>query len=148
AFVCIGAYTTAYPTTASAWSPSLALLALLVITFVVAYVLGAIPLRPSGPYLPLCTIAWCLSPYYLFRNLELLVHYDGIAGIQPINFLGLSLRDGRDIYYLIWLVVLLSMWATRNLLDSRPGRAIRALRSGGGMAESFGVNMASYKVII
>src|SRR5690606_7490060 len=44
--------------------------------------------------------------------------------------------------------VLLSMWATRNLLDSRPGRAIRALRSGGGMAESFGVNMASYKGII
>ncbi|HLU20759.1 MAG TPA: branched-chain amino acid ABC transporter ATP-binding protein/permease [Pusillimonas sp.] len=148
AFVGIGAYTTAYLTTASGWSPWLALLAGLVITFVVAYVLGAITLRLSGHYLPLGTIAWCLSLYYLFGNLEFLGQYDGIAGIQPINFLGLSLRDGRDIYYLIWLVVLLSMWATRNLLDSRPGRAIRALRSGGGMAESFGVNMASYKVII
>jgi len=148
AFVGIGAYTTAYLTTASGWSPWLALLAGLVITFAVAYVLGAITLRLSGHYLPLGTIAWCLSLYYLFGNLEFLGQYDGIAGIQPINFLGLSLRDGRDIYYLIWLVVLLSMWATRNLLDSRPGRAIRALRSGGGMAESFGVNMASYKVII
>src|SRR5690606_9393727 len=81
-------------------------------------------------------------------DMQFLGKYDVIASIQPINFLGLSMRDGRDIYYLIWLVVLLSMWATRNLLDSRPGRAIRALKSGGGMAESFGINMASYKVII
>jgi len=148
AFVGIGAYATAYLTTASGWSPWLALVAGLAITFVVAYVLGAITLRLSGHYLPLGTIAWCLSLYYLFGNLEFLGQYDGIAGIQPINLLGLSMRDGRDIYYLIWIVVLLSMWATRNLLDSRPGRAIRALKSGGGMAESFGINMASYKVII
>ncbi|WP_397474381.1 ATP-binding cassette domain-containing protein [Pusillimonas sp.] len=148
AFVGIGAYATAYLTTASGWSPWFALFAGLAITFVVAYILGAITLRLSGHYLPLGTIAWCLSLYYLFGNLQFLGQYDGIAGIQPIYFLGLSLRDGRDIYYLIWLVVLLSMWATRNLLDSRPGRAIRALRSGGGMAESFGINMASYKVII
>src|SRR3546814_14737179 len=40
------------------------------------------------------------------------------------------------------------MLATRNLLDSRPGRAIRALKSGGGMAESFGIDMGRYKVII
>lgn len=148
AFVGIGAYTTAYLTTASGWSPWLALLAGLVITFAVAYILGALTLRLSGHYLPLGTMAWCLSLYYLFGNLGFLGQYDGIAGIQAIEFLGLSLRDGRDIYYLIWVFVLLSMWATRNLLDSRPGRAIRALKSGGGMAESFGINMASYKVII
>jgi len=148
AFVGIGAYATAYLTTASGWSPWLALLVGLAVTFVVAYILGAITLRLSGHFLPLGTIAWSLSLFYLFGNLEFLGQYDGIAGIQAITFLGLSLRDGRDIYYLIWIVVLLSMWATRNLLDSRPGRAIRALKSGGGMAESFGINMASYKVII
>lgn len=148
AFVGIGAYATAYLTTASGWSPWMALVAGLVITFAVAYILGALTLRLSGHYLPLGTIAWCLSLYYLFGNLGFLGQYDGIAGIQAINIFGLSLRDGRDIYYLIWIFVLLSMWATRNLLDSRPGRAIRALKSGGGMAESFGINMASYKVII
>src|SRR5690606_9792787 len=58
AFVGIGAYATAYLTTASGWSPWLALLAGLAITFVVAYILGAITLRLSGHYLPLGTIAW------------------------------------------------------------------------------------------
>jgi len=148
AFVGIGAYTTAWLTTAMAWSPWLALIVGLVLTFAVAYVLGSITLRLSGHYLPLGTIAWCLSLFYLFGNLEFLGQYDGIAGIAPINFLGISLSEGRNIFYLIWVFVLLSMWATRNLLNSRPGRAIRALKSGGGMAESFGINMASYKVII
>ncbi|HEY9279340.1 MAG TPA: branched-chain amino acid ABC transporter ATP-binding protein/permease [Eoetvoesiella sp.] len=148
AFVGIGAYSTAWLTTTMEWSPWLALFAGLVITFLVAYILGAITLRLSGHYLPLGTIAWCLSLYYLFGNMAFLGQYDGIAGIAPIYIFGVSLGDGRHIYYLIWIVLLLSMWATRNLLDSRPGRAIRALRSGGGMAESFGINMASYKVII
>ena len=148
AFVGLGAYATAYLTTAASWSPWLALLAGLVITFAVAFILGAITLRLSGHYLPLGTIAWCLSLYYLFGNLSFLGQYDGIAGIRPINLFGWSLLDGRDIFYLIWVFVFLSMWATRNLLDSRPGRAIRALKNGKGMAESFGVNMATYKVII
>ncbi len=148
AFVGIGAYATAWLTTSFGWSPWLALIMGLAATFLLAYVLGVITLRLSGHYLPLGTIAWCLSLYYLFGNLDFLGQYDGIAGIAPISIFGISLADGRNIYYLIWVLVLLSMWATRNLLDSRPGRAIRALKSGGGMAESFGINMADYKVII
>lgn len=148
AFVGIGAYTTAYMTTALGWSPWLTLFVGLGLTFVIAYVLGAITLRLSGHYLPLGTIAWCLSLYYLFGNLDFLGRYDGISSLDPLTLFGVSLGDSRRMYYLIWLCVLLSMWATRNLLDSRPGRAIRALKSGGGMAESFGVNMARYKVII
>ncbi len=148
AFVGIGAYTTAYLTTATDVSPWLALPIGLLITAVVAYILGAITLRLSGHYLPLCTLAWGLALYYLFGNLNFLGQYDGISSIDPLSVFGLSLAGGRKIYYLIWLLVLLSMWATRNLLDSRPGRAIRALKSGGGMAESFGINMATYKVIV
>lgn len=148
AFVGLGAYSTAYLTTAMAWSPWLALLFGLVLTLLVAYLLGAITLRLSGHYLPLGTMAWSLSLYYLFGNLEMLGQYDGIAGIQAINFFGMSLSSGREIFYLIWVAVLLSLWATHNLLHSRPGRAIRALKSGSVMAESFGINMANYKVII
>lgn len=148
AFVGLGAYATAWLTTSMGWSPWLTLLVGLAFTFLVSYLLGALTLRLSGHYLPLGTIAWGLSLYYLFGNLEFLGSFDGIAGIEPLEIFGVSLASGRSMYYLIWVFVLLSLWATRNLLDSRPGRAIRALKSGGGMAESFGINMATYKVII
>ena len=148
AFVGIGAYATAWLTTAMSWSPWLALVVALALTFAAAFLIGALTLRLSGHYLPLGTIAWGLSLYYLFGNMSFLGQHDGIAGIQPLEIFGFSLAEGRNVYYLIWVCVLLALWGTRNLLDSRPGRAIRALKSGQGMAESFGVNTARYKIIV
>src|SRR5580658_7140514 len=55
AFVGIGAYTTGYLTTTYAISPWLGLLAGMVCTMVVAWVLGLLTLRLSGHYLPLGT---------------------------------------------------------------------------------------------
>lgn len=147
AFVGLGAYSTAWLATAMGMSPWLGLLAGLALTFVVAYALGAITLRLSGHYLPLCTLAWCLALYYLYGNLDFLGRYDGIAGIPSIELFGWSLGPGERMYYLIWLILLLALWGTHNLLHSRSGRAIRALRKGV-MAESFGVDLARYKVII
>src|SRR5690625_2948437 len=148
AFVGIGAYTTAWLTTQMAWSPWLGLLVALVITFIFAFIIGLVTMRLSGHYLPLGTIAWGLSIYYLFGNLSFLGQHDGISGIPPIEVFGWSLSLGRTIYYLIWLCVLLAMWATYNLMHSRPGRAIRAHRQRSEMAESFGINTARYKVIV
>ena len=148
AFVGIGAYTTAWFTTRYGGSPWVALMIGLALTAALAFFLGAITLRLSGHYLPLGTIAWGLSLYYLFGNIEWLGKHDGISGIEPLSIFGISLAPGRNIYMLIWLLVLLAIWATSNLLNSRPGRAIRALKSGAAMAESFGVNTAAYKIII
>lgn len=148
AFVGLGAYTTAWLTTQTGTSPWLALLAGLALTGLIAFFLGAITLRLSGHFLPLGTIAWGLSLYYLFGNMEWLGKHDGIAGLAPIELFGFSLASGRGLYYLIWLFALLALWATHNLLDSRPGRAIRALKSGASMAESMGVDTARYRVVI
>ena len=148
AFVGLGAYTTAWFTTQYGGSPWLALVIGLALTATLACFLGAITLRLSGHYLPLGTIAWGLSLYYLFGNIDWLGKHDGISGIEPLSVFGISLAPGRHIYVLIWLLVLLAVWATRNLLDSRPGRAIRALKSGVTMAESFGIHTAAYKIII
>src|SRR5690606_40294177 len=72
-----------------------------------------------------------------------------VTGVQTCALpICISLADSRNIYYLIWACVLLALWGSRNLLDSRPGRAIRALKSGQGMAESFGIDTARYKTIV
>ena len=148
AFVGIGAYTTAVLTTRYDMSPWLSLPAAIALTAVIALFLGFITLRLSGHYLPLGTIAWGIAIYFLLGNLEWLGKYSGIAEIPPLTLLGVRFGDGRTFYYLIWAVTLLALLAARNLLDSRSGRAIRALKARTIMAESFGVDTARLKIVV
>ncbi|KVG57565.1 ATP-binding cassette domain-containing protein [Burkholderia territorii] len=148
AFVGIGAYATAFLTTRYGVSPWLALIVGVALTALVALVLGAVTMRLSGHFLPLGTIAWGLALFYLFGNLEVLGKYDGINGIPALNLFGIELGSGRSLYFLIWAVVLAAIVSVQNLLNSRPGRAIRALRGGGVMAEAMGVNTAWMRVVI
>jgi ABC-type branched-subunit amino acid transport system ATPase component/ABC-type branched-subunit amino acid transport system permease subunit len=148
AFVGIGAYATAYLTSAYGMDPWFTLVVGIILTAVAAFILGAITMRLSGHYLPLGTIAWALSIYYLFGNLEMLGKYDGISGIRTISLFGMSLSSGREMYYLIWIVVIAVVLTSRNLLNSRPGRAIRALKGRGVMAEAMGVNTAMMKTVV
>jgi ABC-type branched-subunit amino acid transport system ATPase component/ABC-type branched-subunit amino acid transport system permease subunit len=147
AFVGLGAYTTAYLTTHYGSSPWVALAVGLAITLAVALTLGFITLRMKGHYLPLATIAWGISLYFLFGNLEFLGGHTGMTGIPALSLFGFELRDERRYFYLIWAIALAVLWATDNLLDSRPGRAIRALKGGLEMAEAFGVNGARLKIV-
>ena len=158
AFVGIGAYATAWVCTAPvsvqflsglvgmAGLPWAGLVLGLVITFAVAWGLGAVTLKLSGHYLPLCTIAWGLSLYYLFGNMQFLGGQTGITGVPPLIVAGFSLASPRAIGVLIWAVLLVSLWLLHNLLDSREGRAIRALKGGRVMAESMGVDTAHYRI--
>lgn len=148
AFVGLGAYTTAYLTTTHQLSPWIGLTAGLALTLLVAGVLALLTLRLSGPYLPLGTIAWGLSLFFLFGNVEALGKHSGISGIPALWIFGVEIRGKREFYWLIWAVALTAMWGTANLLDSRSGRAIRAIKGGASMAEAMGVNTGHAKALI
>ncbi|MEO8249456.1 MAG: branched-chain amino acid ABC transporter ATP-binding protein/permease [Burkholderiales bacterium] len=158
AFVGIGAYATAWVCTSPAATaalggivpgallPFVGLLLGLVCTFAIAWLLGAVTVKLSGHYLPLGTLAWGLALYFLFGNMEWLGGQTGITGIPAIEIFGFSLASPRVLGILIWALLLLALWALHNLLDSREGRAIRALKSSRVMAESMGVDTARYRL--
>ncbi len=148
AFVGVGAYATAWLTTAFGWNPWLTLVIAFAATTLVALALGFITLRMGGHYLPLGTITWGISLYFLFGNIEAFGGHTGLGGIPPVSLFGMELKSGREFYYLIWITLILGVVATQNLLDSRDGRAIRALKGGVVMAEAMGVNTAWYKIVI
>jgi branched-chain amino acid transport system permease protein len=148
AFVGIGAYTSAYLSVQMGWSPWLTVFAGLGITGISALMVGWITLRMSGHYLPLATIAWGLSLYYLMGNMDALGKYDGILGIPPLMVGTWEVSSGRSFFVLAWSLVLLGAFALLNLLDSRTGRAIRAIRSSTQMAEAMGVDTFQHKVSI
>jgi ABC-type branched-subunit amino acid transport system ATPase component/ABC-type branched-subunit amino acid transport system permease subunit len=148
AFCGFGAYTTAVLTTTYGLSPWLTLPLSLLVSGVAAVVLGLITVRLSGHYLPLGTIAWGIGLFYLFSKLEFLGRNDGISGIPPLTIGSLKMIDPGTIYFAIWIAVLISALLTMNLLDSRTGRAIRALRRGHIAAEAFGVQTPRAKLLV
>ena len=148
AFVGIGAYATAWLTTAQGASPWLGLVFALALTGIVAAFLGAITLRLGGHFLPLGTIAWGLSIYFLFGNMESLGRNNGITGVPSISIGSISLEPTYAIYYLIWGLLAVATIAIASLLDSREGRAIRSLRGGVVMVESLGISVFRVRLII
>lgn len=148
AFVGIGAYTTAWFTLNTGMSPWLTLFVGLAFTAISAMIVGVITLRMSGHYLPLATIAWGLSLYYLMGNLDALGKYDGLLGLKSLSIGSINLAQGRLFFVLCWAMLIASAVALLNLLDSRPGRAIRSLKGGTQMAEAMGINTFRYKVTI
>jgi branched-chain amino acid transport system permease protein len=148
AFVGIGAYATAWLTTAQGASPWLGLVFALSLTGVVAAFLGAITLRLGGHFLPLGTIAWGLSIYFLFGNMDSLGRNNGITGVPPISIGSVSLEPSYAIYYLIWIVLAVATIVIANLLGSREGRAIRSLRGGVVMVESLGISVFRVRLFI
>ncbi|QHO73781.1 metal-dependent hydrolase [Bradyrhizobium sp. CCBAU 051011] len=148
AFCGFGAYTTAVLTTAYGVSPWLTLPLSLLVSGIAAVLLGIITVRLSGHYLPLGTIAWGIGLFYLFSKLEFLGRNDGISGIPPLSIGNFRMLDPGTIYFAIWIGVLVSALLTMNLLDSRTGRAIRALRRGHIAGEAFGVQTPRAKLLV
>jgi len=148
AFCGFGAYTTALLSTSYGVSPWLTLPLSLLVSGGAAVLLGLITVRLSGHYLPLGTIAWGLSLYYVFSKIALLGRNDGISSIPPLAIGDFQLLDIGRIYYAIWIAVFIAAILTLNLLDSRTGRAIRALRRGHVAAEAFGVSTARAKLFV
>ncbi len=147
AFVGIGAYATAWLTTVEGASPWLGLIFAVGLTGLVAAFLGAVTLRLGGHYLPLGTIAWGLSIFYLFANMDSLGRNNGLGGVPPISIGAISLRSETAIFYLIWCSLGLAMIAIANLLESREGRAIRSLRGGAVMVESLGISVFRVRLV-
>ncbi|WP_322516034.1 branched-chain amino acid ABC transporter permease/ATP-binding protein [Rhodopseudomonas palustris] len=146
AYVGIGAYITGYVSSVYGLSPWLTLPMALAVAFVLALFGSLITARLSGHYLPLATLSLAVVAYYLFAALPQTGGQAGMTNIPPLTIFGIAIVSPKAWYVGIWGALLLLQLAMANLLDSRPGRAIRALKSGTIMAESLGVDTWRAKI--
>jgi branched-chain amino acid transport system permease protein len=146
-FVGFGAYTTAILTTRYGWNAAATLPVAILISGALAWGIGAITLRLKGHYLPVATIAWNISFFYLAGSLDFFRRFDGISGIPPISLFGFDFSDGFRFYFLSLAILVVAYVLSRNLLDSRVGRSIRSLRGGALAAESFGVDTGRARIL-
>jgi branched-chain amino acid transport system permease protein len=146
-FYGIGAYSTAYCTTHYGWPAPTGFVIGIGISAAIALSVGWPVLRLSGYFLALATLALAIIGHVLFTEWDWLTGGTlGIGGIPHLELFGLRLNSPQRFYYLVWPIALLLLFLHRNLLHSRTGFAMRAMRDAPAAAAVLGVDNHALKV--
>jgi branched-chain amino acid transport system permease protein len=117
-----------------------------VLCFVVGFLFGIPALRLEGLHLALATFALALAVPQILKYFDSWTGgSQGIVLSKPRPPTGLPLTRDQWLYYLALAVLLILLMLTANLLRSRPGRAIVAIRDNPIAARAMGINAALYK---
>ncbi|QUS41937.1 branched-chain amino acid ABC transporter permease [Tardiphaga alba] len=155
AFYALGAYTSAILIEHTGVNYALTLPAAGIICFIAGFLFGLPALRLSGIYLALATFALAVAMPQLLK-LGLFEHWTG--GVQglvvakpdaPAIFASMGLKISQDtwLYYFTLVVSVVIYFASVNLLMSRSGRAMMAIRDNEIAASAMGVDVALYKTL-
>jgi branched-chain amino acid transport system permease protein len=119
-----------------------------IVCFVAGFLFGLPALRLEGVYLALATFALAISMPQILK-LSPLEHWtggvQGIVLIKPNAPFGLPLNPDQWLYFFVFAVAALLFFCAYNLVSSRTGRAIKAIRDNPVAARTMGVNLSLYK---
>ncbi len=147
AFYGLGAYVSAVLSKTYGISPWLAMLVAGTITGSFAYIIGVPILRLRGNYLAMATLGLGIMAYIVFREADAITGgQTGLPGIPYFSVFGFVFSTDRRYYYLVWAICLGVLLVSQNIINSRIGRALRAIRDSEAAAESIGINVPDLKV--
>ena len=147
AFYGLGAYASGLLTTKLGANPWAAMAGAMALTAGVAYALGRPILRLRGHYLAMATLAFGIIAYLAFVEFkELTGGPSGLAGIPRLRVGGFVFDTDRKFFYLTWGGVIAVVALSLNVVNSRVGRALRAIHGSEVAAETLGVDTAAYKL--
>ena len=149
AFYGLGAYVSGVLAVKFGVSPWLGLIAALVLTGATALIVGYPTLRLRGHYLAMATLGFNAIMSVLFVELrDLTGGPNGLLNVPNYNLFGFAIDSDNAFYYFALVVVGIGMVLILNLLDSRIGRALRALSSAEIGAACMGIDVHRHKLIV
>jgi branched-chain amino acid transport system permease protein len=150
AFYAIGAYTAAIMMNHFDISYLWTLPMAAVVCFIFGFLFGLPALRLDGIYLALATFALSVATPQIFK-LSLLEEWtggvQGIVIMKPDAPAGLPLTSDQWLYLLTLAVTAAMYVIARNLMRTRTGRAMMAIRDNPLAAQSMGINAPVYKAV-
>lgn len=147
-FLGIGAYASAVLPTHYGWPPIAALGAGAAVSALLALLVARPIFALRGHYLAMATLGLGIILAMIFRNETTFTGGpDGIA-VPSLGLFGYELTTEKQWYWLIAAMLVASIWATLNLVDSPFGRALRALHGSEVASQAVGVNIWHYKVAV
>lgn len=118
------------------------------ICLVFGFLFGVPALRLHGIYLALATFSLAVATPQILKSAPLEPWTGGVQGIvilKPDAPFGLPLSPDQWLYYLTLAVVVVMFAAAGNLINSRTGRALVAIRDNPIAARAMGVDISLYK---
>jgi branched-chain amino acid transport system permease protein len=149
AFFGLGAYTYAIFAGTYRWPIAPVLVLSVLVPAVCSVGLGWLVLRLSGHYLAMATLAFAVIAYRLFLGLPFTGAAVGLQGIPVLPVAALPDRNLPNLllyYYITWAVVGAAGVFTAQLIGSRFGRALAALRADETAAAMLGVSPTRHKI--
>jgi branched-chain amino acid transport system permease protein len=146
AFFGIGAYSSGVLTSKYGLHPAPAFLAGILLSAAVAFLVGRPTLRLKGHYMAVATLGFGEILFILFNELSPLTGGpSGLSGIPALAIAGNPIEGGGYLY-LVWGFVIVLLLFSLNVINSRVGRALRAVHGSELAANAMGVDASRYKV--
>jgi branched-chain amino acid transport system permease protein len=148
-FYGLGAYAAGILSAKLGLNPWLGLPVACLLSALAALVIGIPALRLKGHYLAMATLGFNAILAVLFDQLVSWTGGpNGLLGVKALALGNFALNTQARIFPLVWLCAGLVMLALLNLIQSRVGRAIRAIATSEVAAESLGIDALRYKLIV
>lgn len=147
AFFGIGAYTSGILTTKCGFNPWAAMPLGALLSAGVAWLVGIPALRLKGHYLAMATLGFGVIVYIVLgEEVNLTGGPSGLSDIPGLRFFGIKITSDQAWYYLVWAVVFLMLIFCFHVVNSRIGRAFRAIHEEEAAAEAMGVPTSRCKL--
>lgn len=112
-----------------------------VIAAIAGFITGLPALRLKGDYLAIVTLAFCEIVHTLFKNSSR-ESFGGAFGLETPRY------DRKYLYVIAFLFVMLTFAVLQNIIRSKHGRAVTAIRDNEIAARATGINVTKYKLMV
>jgi branched-chain amino acid transport system permease protein len=132
-------------------SPWPACFVALLLTVLIAFCIGVPVLKLKGHYLAMATLGFGIIIFRVALATPIFGGADGISAVPGFPLLpGITVSgdfsNRVQNYYIACVLLLIGFLLLQNLIDSRVGRALRAIHGSEEAANAMGVNTARYKL--
>ncbi|KAB2330452.1 branched-chain amino acid ABC transporter permease [Cytobacillus depressus] len=149
AYFAIGAYTSGVLTVNYGVSPWLALIAGMLVTALISFLIGIPILKLKEHFLAFATIGVNVIVYIVLLGLTSITKgAAGLSGIPKLNFFGIPLKGELSYYFFVWGIVLMIVLVSLNIVYSHVGRVLRGIHDSEIATLTQGINVAKFKLHI
>ncbi len=142
AFFGIGAYTSALLSVKAGFPVWLGIIAAVLVSAIFGLMVAPV-LRLKGHYLAMATLGLGIIVFVFMREFTFLTGgNDGITSIPDLSIPFIRMTTMKSEYYFVWIIAIIVLALCANIVDSRLGRALRALHQSDIAAEAMGVNVS------